>query len=161
MYLVHMSKTATVDSPEIEYFGKGWPEQGPSQPEDKKSAPSTRTASKGVNPTRVNATQPTSKIKDRGQLSTDPGSWLDRARCSSTDVDPDLFFPAGRELPAIRKARVKEALKFCGVCVVREQCADYGLRLHKNMRGIPGIFGGLDEQDRKRLLKKAKPEGAS
>lgn len=85
-------------------------------------------------------------------LSHESTDWMMRARCSRSDVDPDVFFPPGRETPAARNYRVSEALKFCGECAVKQTCADYGLKLHKYYNGVPGIFGGKDEVDRKDLV---------
>lgn len=67
-----------------------------------------------------------------------PGAWQDQAACR--DADPDLFFTSDDQ------AR-REALARCAGCPVRLECLDHALE----HRETYGIWGGTDEQERKRL----------
>ena len=70
--------------------------------------------------------------------------WLDRAACSSLDVDQlSMFFvDAG-------KAISKEALQLCGRCPVRRDCLDHAYRYDV----ISGYFGGMSPSKRKVLTR--------
>jgi WhiB family redox-sensing transcriptional regulator len=68
--------------------------------------------------------------------------WRDGAACFNDD-DPDAWFAEPRE-----KARVRHALATCYGCPVRTQCLDFAMARTDQF----GIWGGLTEQDRKRLL---------
>lgn len=65
-------------------------------------------------------------------------SWQDRANCRG--VDPDLFFPE-------RGASTREPKEVCRGCVVRLDCLEYALSNNEKF----GIWGGLSEQERRRL----------
>lgn len=73
---------------------------------------------------------------DRAEL----GEWAARGRC--VDADPELFFPP-RNNPALA------ARAICGGCPVRKPCLAYATA---NAQEIYGIWGGLDRNDRLRLL---------
>ena len=68
--------------------------------------------------------------------------WQDLANCLG--VDPDLFFPE-------RGASTREAKEVCRGCVVREDCLEYALKIKEPH----GIWGGLNEAERKNLLVQA------
>lgn len=71
----------------------------------------------------------------------DPHERWSEAAC--LDADPELFFPiSSRDL----RGRT-EAIALCNTCVVREAC----LRIALADPGIVGIWGGTDEEDRRRL----------
>ncbi|MFF2039012.1 WhiB family transcriptional regulator [Kitasatospora sp. NPDC058170] len=72
-----------------------------------------------------------------------PGGGLPGAAC--TGVDPDLFFPADDDEFSERRAR-----QICAGCPVRERCLALAIK-----RGEPyGIFGGLDETERRALAQR-------
>jgi WhiB family redox-sensing transcriptional regulator len=59
-------------------------------------------------------------------------------------ADPDLFFPGSEEDAA-------EALRICAGCPVRSQCREWALETRVRY----GIWGGLTERDRRRLLRRS------
>ena len=67
--------------------------------------------------------------------------WHQDAACR--DTDPDLFFSTA---DADRTA----ALQLCQACPVRMECLEHALAT----REAYGIWGGTDEQERKRLLRR-------
>jgi WhiB family redox-sensing transcriptional regulator len=68
----------------------------------------------------------------------EPWPWVEQAECRG--MDPALFYPGhGVNL------RYDEAPKVCAVCLVRTECAEAG------MDEIYGVWGGLGENDRRRL----------
>ncbi len=67
--------------------------------------------------------------------------WIEGAACAG--VDPDIFF-SHDDLD--RRA----ALELCGRCPVRQPCLELALRTGETH----GIWGGADEQERKRLLRR-------
>ena len=84
-------------------------------------------------------TQPTNHTQTRG--------W--RARAACRDVDPELFFPTAESGP-VRDAQVTAAKTVCAGCPVRAEC------LAEALARIPyGIAGGLTEQERTRLRRRA------
>lgn len=66
--------------------------------------------------------------------------WMAQASCRG--LDPNLFHPGPHTDQSEPKA-------VCAKCPVREQCLDYAIR-HREMFGI---WGGLNERERKRRLK--------
>lgn len=87
----------------------------------------------------------------------DSENWSSFARCLRlSEADKDLFFSPGqgKEHQEARKDRVRAAKAICAMCDVREYCEDYGLDLHLRENGVEGVFGGLDEDDRKRALRR-------
>lgn len=71
----------------------------------------------------------------------DPHEPWGQAAC--LDTDPELFFPiSSRDL----RGRA-EAVALCRACPVREAC----LRIALADPGIVGIWGGTDEDERRRL----------
>ncbi|MEX2549458.1 MAG: WhiB family transcriptional regulator [Nitriliruptoraceae bacterium] len=69
------------------------------------------------------------------------GTWQNDAACR--DADPELFFSANEDDRAV-------ALDMCAGCPVRTECLDHALET----REAYGIWGGTDEQERKRLLRR-------
>jgi WhiB family transcriptional regulator, redox-sensing transcriptional regulator len=65
-------------------------------------------------------------------------SWQDFALCAETD--PEAFFPE-------KGGSVREAKKICRGCFVRTECLTYALEHEERF----GIWGGLSEQERRRL----------
>jgi WhiB family transcriptional regulator, redox-sensing transcriptional regulator len=68
-------------------------------------------------------------------------SWRQDAACR--DLDPNLFFPPSDEEAAPAKA-------VCATCPVREECLEYALVTRQD----DGVWGGLDETERKRLRRR-------
>jgi WhiB family transcriptional regulator, redox-sensing transcriptional regulator len=69
------------------------------------------------------------------------GAWQQEAACR--DTDPDLFFSTA-------DADRQEALRLCNACPVRLECLEHAL----STRETYGIWGGTDEQERKRLVRR-------
>ncbi|MGG7568960.1 WhiB family transcriptional regulator [Streptomyces sirii] len=77
-------------------------------------------------------------------------NWRDRAACK--DADPDLFFPVGNTGPAL--LQVEEAKSVCRRCPVVETCAGWALEI----REAHGVWGGMSEDDRRRIKRRAARE---
>ena len=75
--------------------------------------------------------------------------WWAAAACRLSD--PELFFPVSSAGPAVKQA--ERAKEVCGRCLVRRQCLDFAL----SSRQAYGIWGGLTEQERSRLLADLNP----
>lgn len=76
--------------------------------------------------------------------------WENKAACKGPQMR--VFFPpAHLERKDEREAREQRAKAICGVCPVRRPCLDYALQI----REPHGIWGGLNEVERKALLAKA------
>ncbi|MGW3383292.1 WhiB family transcriptional regulator [Streptomyces albogriseolus] len=75
----------------------------------------------------------------------DTGDWRDDAACR-VHPEPDLWHPVSTRAPD--RARTEEAKRVCLTrCAVREQCLQYAL----DERLDEGVWGGLSEQERRRL----------
>lgn len=70
--------------------------------------------------------------------------WSDRAACLS--AEPEQFFPVGGAAAA--RWETVAAKRVCGGCSVVEQCRDYALATRQPF----GVWGGLDEEERRSLL---------
>lgn len=71
---------------------------------------------------------------------TDDSSWATRGACVS--MDPDGFFVQGAEQHSVKIA--------CGACPVRTECLADAL----DNRVDFGVWGGMTERERRRLLRK-------
>ncbi len=71
---------------------------------------------------------------------TSDSSWATRGACVS--MDPDGFFVQGAEQHAVKTA--------CGACPVRTECLADAL----DNRVDFGVWGGMTERERRRLLRK-------
>jgi WhiB family transcriptional regulator, redox-sensing transcriptional regulator len=71
-----------------------------------------------------------------------------RARSACLDEDPELFFPIGMTGPAVHQ--VDEAKLVCSRCTVREACLAWAL----DERQEHGVWGGLDEDERRALRRR-------
>lgn len=69
-----------------------------------------------------------------------PPEWMTAAACNGADLN--LFFPAPGQSS-------KPAVAYCRRCPVRERCLDYALGYAD--RDLPGIWGGLSENQRNKL----------
>jgi WhiB family redox-sensing transcriptional regulator len=72
--------------------------------------------------------------------------WRDNAACR--DADPELFFPDGDVRSA--RAQVKTAKLICRGCPVSAICLGWALASGQEA----GIWGGLTEDERRRLLRR-------
>jgi WhiB family transcriptional regulator, redox-sensing transcriptional regulator len=66
------------------------------------------------------------------------------------DADPEWFFPEHGHNPRLTARRAKA---ICAGCLVRRECAAHALASEEPA----GIWGGLDERERKELLRAARP----
>ena len=74
-------------------------------------------------------------------------TWHLKAACRGPESV--LFFPpSAPERREDREARETKAKQICRVCPVRSDCRDFALRV----REPHGIWGGLTEVERRRLL---------
>jgi len=74
--------------------------------------------------------------------------WQDDAACHGADAS--LFFaPNYFETREQKEAREVQAKRICATCPVREPCLEYALRT----RDPHGIWGGLNELERRRVLR--------
>lgn len=69
-----------------------------------------------------------------------PPEWMTAAACNGVDLN--LFFPAPGQSTA-------EAVAYCRRCPVRTECLNYALQYPH--RDLPGIWGGLSENQRNKL----------
>jgi WhiB family redox-sensing transcriptional regulator len=74
--------------------------------------------------------------------------WARQALCGQTD--PDLFFSDSASQTELAKA-------ICKRCPVREECLAHALETREDF----GVWGGLDRDERRRLLRRkaAGPDG--
>ena len=73
--------------------------------------------------------------------------WQHRAACKGPQAA--VFFPPSQvERKDEREARESRAKEICGLCPVRRPCLDYALAI----REPHGIWGGLNEMERKQLI---------
>ena len=76
--------------------------------------------------------------------SVQSGDWRQASLCIRES--PDDFFPIGHGPAAKRQA--ERAKRVCAVCPVRDQCLSWALG--NDIRH--GVFGGLDEEERRALV---------
>ena len=74
--------------------------------------------------------------------------WRSLAACR--DVDPELFFPIGNTGPALRQ--IEEAKQVCTRCKVTEECLRWALENAQDS----GVWGGLSEDERRALKRRAR-----
>jgi WhiB family redox-sensing transcriptional regulator len=73
--------------------------------------------------------------------------WQVRAACRGPQAV--VFFPPSYvERKEERLSREREAKAICHLCSVREECLEYAIRIKEPH----GIWGGLNESERKHLL---------
>jgi WhiB family redox-sensing transcriptional regulator len=66
--------------------------------------------------------------------------WRAQARCRG--LDPEIFHPGEDDDPS-------EAKAICSACPVREACLEYAIATREKF----GVWGGLDERERRRLIR--------
>ena len=76
-------------------------------------------------------------------------TWQVKAACRGPQAL--VFFPPSTfERKDEKQDRERRAKAICATCAVKQPCLDYALRI----REPHGIWGGLSESERKRILKK-------
>ncbi|MFJ2618194.1 WhiB family transcriptional regulator [Glutamicibacter sp. NPDC087344] len=87
-------------------------------------------------------------IQQAPDISTDPSAWMDEAACAvmartwNFRKDGDPFFPISKAPFAAEPAK-----KICATCPVMSICYEHGEETGNSQNY--GIYGGLDEQQRK------------
>jgi WhiB family transcriptional regulator, redox-sensing transcriptional regulator len=71
----------------------------------------------------------------------DPNDWRGDAACR--DLDTAVFFPEDDQ-------GVAEAKAVCAACPVRDACLDFALITRQD----DGVWGGLDESERRRVRRR-------
>ncbi len=79
--------------------------------------------------------------------------WWSRAACAT--ADPGLFFPISYSGPALRQ--VAKAKAICARCHIQQECLSYAL----DAGSIQGVWGGMTEDERRRLLRRARRRGTN
>jgi len=77
--------------------------------------------------------------------------WWSRAACAT--ADPELFFPISHSGPARRQ--VMRAKAVCARCDIQRDCLRYALAAGS----IQGVWGGMTEEERRRLLRRQRRTG--
>ncbi len=72
-----------------------------------------------------------------------------RASSVCKDEDPELFFPIGNTGPAL--LQIEEAKSACRRCPVMERCLQWALETGQEY----GVWGGTDEDERRRMKGRA------
>ena len=70
-------------------------------------------------------------------------SWLNDAAC--VGHDPELFFPVGKSEEAMKTTLLAKSI--CRGCPVADACLNEALRGKR----VDGVWGGLDENERRDL----------
>ncbi len=73
-------------------------------------------------------------------------NWRHRALCR--DEDPELFFPVGNSGPALQQ--IAKAKAVCARCPVLDECLEFALQTGQDA----GVWGGLDEDERRALKRR-------
>lgn len=68
--------------------------------------------------------------------------WRPYARCLG--ADPEIFYP-----PPEADEAAEEAKAICRVCAVREACLEHAITAREKQ----GVWGGLNERERRRLVR--------
>ena len=80
-------------------------------------------------------------------------SWQVKAACRGPHAS--VFFPPSQfERKDEKEARESRAKSICATCSVRRECLDYAIRI----REPHGIWGGLNELERRTLLRNRERE---
>lgn len=72
--------------------------------------------------------------------------WRHRSACH--DIEPELFFPIGTSIAAMRQIRWAKAV--CAACPVDEECLAWALDTGQEF----GVWGGLSEDERRSLKRR-------
>ena len=77
--------------------------------------------------------------------------WMQEGAC--VFADPDLFFPVGSSMKALKQAA--EAKAICNECDVKLDCLEYAIRTNQDS----GVWGGTTEDERKSIRREYKKTG--
>jgi WhiB family transcriptional regulator, redox-sensing transcriptional regulator len=80
-------------------------------------------------------------------------SWWQHAACRGQDASC-FFAPAYFEKRAEKEAREAVAKSFCRRCPVRDECLEFALA----SRDPHGVWGGMNEMERRSLLRRRSQE---
>ncbi|ROQ69206.1 transcription factor WhiB [Streptomyces sp. 840.1] len=83
-----------------------------------------------------------------------PTTWHADAACR-TAPDPEIFFAVG-EYPAAQQ-QTADAKRICHACPVMDQCLSWALETRQDS----GVWGGLDERERRRIHRRKTTGGAT
>jgi WhiB family redox-sensing transcriptional regulator len=83
----------------------------------------------------------------------DRDKWRDDAACR--DIDSLVFFPVGTTGLALR--RIADAKAICAGCTVQEECLTFAVATNQEF----GIWGGCDEEERRRIRRRWRAEARS
>lgn len=81
--------------------------------------------------------------------------WQGQAACRGVADNTGSFYPfygPPAEGSRSRELRVARAKAFCGSCAVREECLNFALSKPDN----DGVWGGLDEPERRLLRRRGR-----
>jgi len=109
---------------------------------DLQNAHSSATQPNSVNPLVVRKLAALTWIRTHDW---DAQEWRDRAACR--DTTPELFFPIGTTGGALDQ--IEAARRVCGQCPVTTECLEFALGTNQES----GVWGGLTEEERRRLRK--------
>jgi WhiB family transcriptional regulator, redox-sensing transcriptional regulator len=84
-------------------------------------------------------------------LGDQPMEWLDYAACRGSD--PELFFPASDISARAGRTQVEAAKQVCRRCLVKGACLSWAFENGQEA----GIWGGLSEEERRRLRRRPTP----
>jgi WhiB family transcriptional regulator, redox-sensing transcriptional regulator len=82
--------------------------------------------------------------------------WQERAACRGDD-SAFFFAPSYFERRSEKNAREAVAKAICARCQVRGPCLDYALRVREDH----GVWGGLNEMERRAVLRRPSDQVAS
>ncbi len=85
-------------------------------------------------------------IERRFRHDPDQTTWIGGAACIGED--PELFFPMGP--PSQVLAQTARAKAVCDGCAVRDHCLEWSLVTAQDA----GVWGGLDEDERRELRRR-------
>ncbi|MDO5026031.1 MAG: WhiB family transcriptional regulator [Trueperella sp.] len=88
----------------------------------------------------------TARIKDVDSALVDFWDWQSLGTCNS--LDPEFFFHPEGERGGPRRRRIERAKRICQSCPVLAECREYAL-VHREPYGV---WGGLSEEERKRII---------
>lgn len=74
--------------------------------------------------------------------------WRHQAACR--DQDRDLFFPDGKTGPYLKQ--IQQAKAVCHTCPVIVECLSWAI----DNREMYGVYGGMDETERQKLLRRTR-----
>jgi len=99
----------------------------------------------------------TRKPRPEGQRGMyDEYTWRANAECRGENA-VYFFAPSHFERKPEKDLREGSARALCRRCKVQQQCLDYSIQVEEGH----GIWGGLNELERKRLLRRRRAESAS